>query len=57
MPKSWIGSSRSVLEMIDKKEHDKEINNVDLDKEALPAERALGMLWCAEPTSSSTRLK
>jgi hypothetical protein len=44
----WMSNSKAVLQTVEKTERAKEVNNIDLDKESLPTERALGMLWCAE---------
>lgn len=44
----WISNSKRVLETVDETERAKEVNNIDLEKDSLPTERALGMLWCAD---------
>ena len=47
----WISNNREVLETIPEKEHAKELAFIDLDNNALPAERALGVLWRVEDDS------
>ena len=44
----WISNSRRVLDAIPEAERAKEVKNLDLTKEDLPVERALGVRWCIE---------
>lgn len=44
----WISNDRKVLESIPECKRAKEVKNLDLNKDALPVERALGLGWCAE---------
>ena len=44
----WISSSRAVLESIPVKEPAQEIKKLDLQKDELPVERALGAQWRIE---------
>ena len=44
----WISTSRRVLETIPVAERAKEVKTLDLSKDDLPVERALGAKWCAE---------
>ena len=44
----WISNSRRVLDAIPEAEGAKEVKNLDLTKEDLPVERALGVRWCIE---------
>ena len=44
----WISSSREVLESIPVKERAQEIKKLDLQKDELPVERALGVQWRIE---------
>ncbi|XP_022778259.1 uncharacterized protein LOC111319790 [Stylophora pistillata] len=44
----WIGNSRRVLETIPEAERAKEVKSLDLSKDDLPFERALGVKWCVE---------
>ena len=44
----WISNSRAVLTSIPHEHRAKEIKELDLDKDNLPVERALGLHWCVE---------
>ncbi len=44
----WISNSRTVLNAIPEEDIDKKVNNLDLEHDTLPLERALGVLWCVE---------
>ncbi len=44
----WISNNRAVLASIPESERAKVIKNLDLEKENLPLERALGVQWSAE---------
>ena len=44
----WISNSRRVLETIPVNERAKEAKTLDLNKDGLPVERALGVKWCVE---------
>ncbi|XP_068758062.1 uncharacterized protein [Montipora capricornis] len=44
----WVSNSRRVLDVIPEAERAKEVKNLDLSKEDLPFERALGVRWCIE---------
>ena len=44
----WISNSRRVLETIPEVERAKEVKTIDLCKDYLPVERALGVRWCVE---------
>ncbi|XP_064635262.1 uncharacterized protein LOC135492633 [Lineus longissimus] len=41
----WISNSRELLKTLPAAELGKGVRNLDLDKDGLPTERALGMLW------------
>lgn len=43
-----ISNSRTVLNAIPEEDRDKKVKNLDLERDTLPLERALGVLWCAE---------
>ena len=45
---NWISTSRRVLETIPEAERAKEVKTLDLSKDDLPVERALGVKWCVE---------
>ena len=47
----WISSSREVIQSIPESERAKEVKELDLSKENLPAERALGVTWHVESDS------
>lgn len=47
----WISNRRNVLAGIPPEERDKEVKDLDLDKDSLPVERALGVRWCVESDS------
>ena len=42
----WTSNSRLFLQSIPESERAKEVKDLDLAKDALPIERALGVLWC-----------
>ena len=44
----WISNSRRFLETIPEFQRAKEVKTLDLRKDDLPAERALGVVWCVE---------
>ena len=44
----WISNSRRFLETIPEFQRVKEVKTLDLRKDDLPAERALGVVWCVE---------
>ena len=49
----WISNSRRVLETIPVDERAKEAKTLDLSKDGLPVERALGVKWCVESDTFS----
>ena len=49
----WISNSRRVLELIPVDERAKEARTLDLSKDGLPVERALGVKWCMESDTFS----
>ena len=44
----WVSNSRTVLSHIPKEDRATEMKELDLDRDKLPTERALGLLWCVE---------
>ncbi|KAI2661009.1 UvrABC system protein B [Labeo rohita] len=42
----WASNSRALLTSIPESERVKDVRDLDLSKDALPVERALGVLWC-----------
>ena len=52
----WISTSRRVLEFIPEAERAKEVKRLDLIKDDLPVERALGVKWCVETGTSGFKV-
>ncbi|XP_034081069.1 uncharacterized protein LOC117552007 [Gymnodraco acuticeps] len=52
----WISNSRVVLESIPDEDKAKQVKNLDLDRDKLPHERALGMYWDIENDIFSFRV-
>lgn len=52
----WISNSRDVLQAIPEKEHSKNVCELNLDRDQLPVERALGLQWCMENDTFNFRL-
>ena len=44
----WVSNSRAALKQIPEADHAKAIASIDLEKNALPSERVLGVLWRIE---------
>ena len=44
----WINNSRVVLQTITEDRRAKDLKELDLDRDKLPVERALGLQWCVE---------
>ena len=44
----WVSNSRAVLSSIPKEHRANKIKSLDLDKDCLPVERALGLQWCVD---------
>ncbi|XP_042586291.1 uncharacterized protein LOC122138292 [Cyprinus carpio] len=53
----WISNKRTVLQTLPEECRAKEWKELDLDKDSLPVERALGLLWCAETDSFKFKLE
>ncbi|KAI7802084.1 hypothetical protein IRJ41_024663 [Triplophysa rosa] len=53
----WISNKRTVLQTFPKEYRAKEWKDLDLDKDSLPVERALGLLWCAETDSFKCKIE
>ncbi len=53
----WISNKRTVLQTLPEQCRAKEWKELDLDKDSLPFERALGLLWCAETDSFKFKLE
>lgn len=52
----WTSNSRLLLQSIPESERAKDVKNLDLAKDALPIERALGVLWCENSDSFKFRV-
>ena len=52
----FICNRRTVLESIPEEERSKELKTLDLDRDELPIERALGVQWCVESDSFGFRI-
>ena len=44
----WAPNSREVLSLLPVEDRAKEMMDLNLDKDQLPTERALGLQWCTE---------
>ncbi|KAK0147804.1 hypothetical protein N1851_012495 [Merluccius polli] len=53
----WISNRRAVLHAIAAERRAKDFKELDLDRDKLPAERALGLLWCVETDSFRFRIE
>ncbi len=53
----WISNKRTVLQSLTEECRAKECKELDLDKDSLPVERALGLLWCAETDSFKLKME
>ncbi len=53
----WISNKRTVLHSLHEECRAKEWKELDLDKDSLPVERALGLLWCAETDSFKFKIE
>ncbi|GAA6089155.1 uncharacterized protein LOC112848234, partial [Tachysurus ichikawai] len=50
----WMSNSCAVLSAIPEKDRKSKVKDLDLDHDALPLERALGVQWCAESVALTT---
>lgn len=53
----WISNSRVVLQNIVKEERAQDLKELDLDRDQLPVERALGLQWCVETDTFKFRME
>lgn len=44
----WVSNSRAVLQTIPENQRAKDLKELNLNRDDLPVERALGLLWCVE---------
>ena len=51
----WVSNSREVLLAVPEDDRAQEVKSLDLSRDALPAECALGVYWCAETDTFSFR--
>ncbi|KAK7882611.1 hypothetical protein WMY93_028785 [Mugilogobius chulae] len=52
----WISNNRMVLPAIPEEERAAEVKDIDLDRDSLPMERALGVHWCIQSDSFQFRI-
>lgn len=52
----WVGNSRDVLQAIPEKEQSKNLNELDLDRDQLPVERASELQWWMESDALNFRM-
>lgn len=53
----WISNSRVLLQSISVDQRAKDLKELDLDRDKLPLERALGLQWCVETDSFKFKLE
>ncbi len=53
----WVSNSRAVLQSVTEDRRAKELKELNLDRDDLPMERALGLLWCVESDSFKFRME
>lgn len=53
----WTSNSRIVLQAITEDQRAKDLKEMDLDRDKLPVERALGLQWCVETDSFRFKMK
>ncbi|XP_034093136.1 uncharacterized protein LOC117560379 [Gymnodraco acuticeps] len=53
----WISNSRAVVQTISEEQKAKELKDLDLDRDNLPLERALGLLWCVKSDSFKFKME
>lgn len=53
----WISNSREVLESLPEDLKSKSLHDLDLDRDKLPLDRALGLQWCIETDTFKFKLK
>ena len=53
----FVSNSRGVLQAISSERRAKDLKELDLDRDKLPVERALGLLWCVETDSFRFKIK
>ncbi|KAK0142160.1 hypothetical protein N1851_020144 [Merluccius polli] len=44
----WVGNNRTMLHTLPEEHRAKDLHELNLDRDKLPVERALGLQWCAE---------
>ena len=52
-----MSNSHSVLQSIAEDQRAKDLKELDLDRDKLPIERALGLLWCVESDSFKFKME
>lgn len=57
MLEKWTSNSRIVLQAITEDQRAKDLKELDLDRDKLPVERALGLQWCVETDSFGFKME
>lgn len=52
----WISNNREVLQAIPEKDHSNKVSELNLDRDQLPMERALGLQWYMESDTFNFRM-
>ncbi|KAK0141947.1 hypothetical protein N1851_020380 [Merluccius polli] len=52
----WTSNSRTVLQALSEDQRAKDLKELDMDRDELPAERALGLRWCVEEDTFTFKL-
>ena len=52
----WMSNSRRILTSVPEESRAKEVKELDLDKDSLPLERALGLQWCVDSDKFKFRI-
>ncbi|KAK0139489.1 hypothetical protein N1851_023681 [Merluccius polli] len=53
----WIGNNRTMLQTLPEEHRAKELSELNLDRDKLPVERALGLQWCVETDAFNFRME
>ncbi|XP_063042981.1 uncharacterized protein LOC134437423 [Engraulis encrasicolus] len=52
----WTSNSRTVLQALSEDQRAKDLKELDMDRDELPVERALGLRWCVEEDTFTFKL-
>ena len=53
----WISNNRTMLQALPEEHRAKELSELNLDRDKLPVERALGLQWCVETDAFNFRME